>query len=88
MDPGSSAIFGYTMPLFAIPLSIILIHERPRTLNVIGGAIIGFIGVIIYGVSSIIRGGVSLIARCLRWLMPYFGPYIVYTLGSWVIMMG
>ncbi|WP_243676291.1 DMT family transporter [Vulcanisaeta distributa] len=64
IDPGSSAIFGYTMPLFAIPLSIILIHERPRTLNVIG-AVVGFIGVIIYGASSIMRGGVSLIGALL-----------------------
>ncbi|WP_367834443.1 DMT family transporter [Vulcanisaeta sp. JCM 16159] len=63
IDPGSSAIFGYTMPLFAIPLSIILIHERPRTLNVIG-AVVGFIGVIIYGASSIMRG-VSLIGALL-----------------------
>ncbi|WP_243680444.1 EamA family transporter [Vulcanisaeta souniana] len=32
IDPGSSAIFGYTMPpLFAIPLSILLIREKPRT---------------------------------------------------------
>lgn len=62
--PSSSAIFGYTMPLFAIPLSILLIHEKPRTLNVIG-ALIGFVGgVIIYGVSSIIRG-VSLIGALL-----------------------
>ncbi len=51
------------MPLFAIPLSIILIHERPRTLNVIG-AVVGFIGVIIYGASSIMRG-VSLIGALL-----------------------
>ncbi len=50
-------------PLFAIPLSILLIHEKPRTLNVIG-ALIGFVGVIIYGVSSIIRG-VSLIGALL-----------------------
>jgi len=63
IDPGSSAIFGYTMPLFAIPLSVILIHERPRSLNVIG-AIVGFIGVSIYGISSIMKG-VSLIGSIL-----------------------
>ncbi len=63
IDPGSSAIFGYTMPLFAIPLSIVLVHERPRTLNIIG-AIIGFVGVVVYGVSSIMRG-VSLIGALL-----------------------
>ena len=77
IDPGSSAIFGYTMPLFAIPLSIVLIHEQPRTLNVIG-AIIGFVGVIIYGVSSIMRG-VSLIGALLTVINAIFWAlYSIY----------
>ncbi|GAB6944313.1 DMT family transporter [Vulcanisaeta sp. JCM 14467] len=77
IDPGSSAIFGYTMPLFAIPLSIVLIHEQPRTLNVIG-ATIGFVGVIIYGVSSIMRG-VSLIGALLTVINAIFWAlYSIY----------
>jgi Integral membrane protein DUF6. len=63
IDPGSSAVFGYTMPLFAIPLSMVLIHERPRTLNVVG-ALVGFVGVSIYGISSIMEG-VSLVGAIL-----------------------
>ncbi|GAB6946676.1 DMT family transporter [Vulcanisaeta sp. JCM 16161] len=77
IDPGSSAIFGYTMPLFAIPLSILLIHERPRILNVVG-AIVGFAGVVIYGVSSIMRG-VSLIGALLTVINAIFWAlYSIY----------
>ncbi|MFB6470240.1 MAG: DMT family transporter [Vulcanisaeta sp. AZ3] len=55
VDPGSSAIFSYTMPLFAILLSVVILHERPRIMSIIG-TVIGFIGVTIYGISSIARG--------------------------------
>ncbi|MGC8606582.1 MAG: DMT family transporter [Vulcanisaeta sp.] len=77
IDPGSSAIFGYTMPLFAIPLSVLIIHEKPRTLNVIG-ALTGFVGVIIYGVSSIMRG-VSLMGSVLTVINAIFWAlYSIY----------
>jgi drug/metabolite transporter (DMT)-like permease len=77
VDPGTSAVFGYTMPLFAIPLSILLIHERPRLLNVVG-VLIGFVGVIIYGASSIMRG-TSLIGAVLTVINAVFWAlYSIY----------
>ncbi|GGI71742.1 EamA family transporter [Vulcanisaeta souniana JCM 11219] len=77
IDPGSSAIFGYTMPLFAIPLSILLIREKPRTLNVVG-SLVGFVGVIIYGVSSIMKG-VSLVGALLTIMNAVFWAlYSIY----------
>jgi len=55
IDPGSSAIFGYTMPLFAIPLSILLFNEKPSKASILGTAL-GLIGVLIYGLSAVSRG--------------------------------
>lgn len=44
------------MPLFAIPLSVILLKERTRALGWVG-AFLGFIGVAIYGLAITSSGG-------------------------------
>jgi drug/metabolite transporter (DMT)-like permease len=56
VSPAQSAVLSYTMPLFAIPLSILLIKERASRL-VWAGAVIGFIGVAVYSFALTTAGG-------------------------------
>jgi len=56
VSPAQSAVLSYTMPLFAIPLSILLIKERATRLVWMGAAI-GFIGVAVYGLDLTSSGG-------------------------------
>jgi drug/metabolite transporter (DMT)-like permease len=56
VSPAQSAVLSYTMPLFAIPLSILLLREYATRL-VWTGAIIGFFGVVIYGIALTSSGG-------------------------------
>ncbi len=58
VDPGTSAVLSYTMPLFAVPFSMIMLHESPSRGNVIG-VIVGFLGVMVYYISFL--GSVELI---------------------------
>jgi len=58
VDPGTSAVLSYTMPLFAVPFSMIILRERPSRGNVIG-VIVGFLGVMVYYISFL--GSVELI---------------------------
>jgi len=73
VDPGSSAVLSYTMPLFAVPLSMVLLKERPGLMSIVG-TLVGFLGVVLYGSSSIMSGlswlGVSLtITNALFWAL-------------------
>lgn len=56
ISPAQSAVLSYTMPLFAIPLSVLLIKERADRLVWIG-AFVGFAGVAIYGIDLASSGG-------------------------------
>jgi drug/metabolite transporter (DMT)-like permease len=56
VSPAQSAVLTYTMPLFAIPLSMLILKERTSRLGWIG-ALIGFSGVAIYGVALAGEGG-------------------------------
>lgn len=56
VSPAQSAVLSYTMPLFAIPLSILLIKERANRL-VWTGAIVGFVGVSVYSFALTSAGG-------------------------------
>ncbi|MGC8598018.1 MAG: DMT family transporter, partial [Thermocladium sp.] len=58
VDPGTSAVLSYTMPLFAVPFSMIMLHESPSRGNVIG-VIVGFLGVMVYYISFL--GSIELI---------------------------
>jgi drug/metabolite transporter (DMT)-like permease len=49
VSPSESAVLSYSMPLFALPLSLILIKEKPEITETIG-ITIGFLGVIIYSI--------------------------------------
>jgi drug/metabolite transporter (DMT)-like permease len=56
VSPAQSAVLSYTMPLFAIPLSILVIKEHASRVVWIG-AFLGFIGVAVYGVALTTSGG-------------------------------
>lgn len=56
VSPAQSAVLSYTMPLFAIPLSILLIKEKASRL-VWAGAVIGFLGVATYSFALTSEGG-------------------------------
>lgn len=53
--PSESAVLSYSMPLFAIPLSIFFLKEKSSILTYLG-AIIGFCGVAIYGIPLMEEG--------------------------------
>ena len=50
VSPGDSAVLTYSMPLFAIPLAILVARDKVTHLEVIG-AVVGFIGVITYSIT-------------------------------------
>lgn len=77
VSPAQSAVLSYTMPLFAIPLSILLVHERASRL-VWAGAIVGFIGVAVYSFALTSSGG-SVLGVVLSISNAFFwGLYSVY----------
>ena len=47
VSPSESAVLSYSMPLFTIPLTLLMIHELP-TRSEITGIFIGFSGVLVY----------------------------------------
>jgi drug/metabolite transporter (DMT)-like permease len=57
VSPGDSAVLSYTMPLFAIPLAIPLLREKPMFLEV-AGALVGFAGVAVYSL-TLSRGSLA-----------------------------
>jgi len=50
VSAGDSAILNSTLPLFAIPIAILVLKEKPSTWEIVGLAI-GFAGVSIYSIS-------------------------------------
>ncbi len=66
VSPGDSSVLNSTSPLFAIPLALLFLHEKPLPLETVGAAV-GFLGVVIYSTTlshgSLLEGVVlSLIA--------------------------
>jgi drug/metabolite transporter (DMT)-like permease len=56
VSPAQSAVLSYTMPLFAIPFSVLILGESTSRLGW-AGAMIGFVGVAIYGEQLTNSGG-------------------------------
>ena len=50
VSPGDSAVLSYTMPLFSIPIAIVVIRERVLRRELMG-ALVGFGGVIVYSLA-------------------------------------
>ncbi|MCG3108978.1 putative transporter in sor 3'region [Metallosphaera sp. J1] len=74
--PSESAVLSYTMPLFSIPIAYLLLSEKPRSFEV-AGAMIGFLGVAVYGLS--LSGRLSLLGGILTVLNAVFwAAFTVY----------
>jgi drug/metabolite transporter (DMT)-like permease len=52
VSAGDSAVLSYTMPLFAIPMAVLILKERPMAVEV-AGALVGFAGVAIYSLALV-----------------------------------
>jgi drug/metabolite transporter (DMT)-like permease len=77
VSPAESAVMSYTMPLFAIPLSIVIVGEKTVRRGWCG-AIVGFVGVMIYAIpfsrdNSTILGGILTLGNAVFW-----AAYTVY----------
>jgi drug/metabolite transporter (DMT)-like permease len=77
ISAAQSAVITYTMPLFAIPLSILILKEKPSRLGW-AGAFVGFVGITLYGLS--LTGSGSTLAGELLTLgnAVFWGLYSVY----------
>jgi drug/metabolite transporter (DMT)-like permease len=56
VSAGQSAVLSYTMPLFAIPLAVLLLREGTSRFGAFG-ALVGFVGVATYGLALSDVGG-------------------------------
>ncbi|MFI5449018.1 MAG: DMT family transporter [Candidatus Bathyarchaeia archaeon] len=77
VSPAESAVLSYTMPLFAIPLAIVIVGEKTSRSGW-AGAIVGFAGVMIYAIPLsrnrlTIFGGVLTLVDAMFW-----AAYTVY----------
>jgi drug/metabolite transporter (DMT)-like permease len=50
VSPAQSAILSFTMPLFSLPLSVVILKERASSLELLG-SLVGFGGIVLYGLS-------------------------------------
>ena len=77
VSPAESAVMSYTMPLFAIPLSILILGEKTARAGW-SGALVGFVGVMICAIPLLrdnptIFGGVLTLGNAAFW-----AAYTVY----------
>jgi len=77
VSPADSAVLSYTMPLFSIPLSCVILSEKP-TIGEWGGAVVGFVGVLVYSFALANQtltmfGGMLTLLNAFFWAM-----FIVY----------
>ncbi|TRM74905.1 EamA/RhaT family transporter [Sulfolobus sp. B1] len=54
VTPAESAVLSYSMPLFALPIAFYIISESPTLIEIVG-LVVGFSGVILYGL-PLVRG--------------------------------
>ena len=77
VSTAQSAVLSFTMPLFAIPITALVLKERASPLAFLG-TIVGFLGVVIYGLSlagngSTLLGGILTVGNAVFWAL-----YTVY----------
>ena len=77
VSPAQSAVLTFTMPLFAIPISTLILKEGTNRLGWIG-ALVGFSGVVIYGVALAGSGGSVLGAGLTVLNSIFWATYTVY----------
>ncbi|BCU70258.1 DMT family transporter [Stygiolobus caldivivus] len=70
VPPSESAVLSYTMPLFAIPISFLVLRETPKV-NEIAGIVVGFIGVLVYASSLTVSviGGTLTVINAIFWAL-------------------
>jgi len=73
VSTGQSAVLSFTMPLFAIPITALVLNERAPRLA-LAGTLMGFVGVVIYGMSlagsgSTLLGGLLTIGNAVFWAL-------------------
>ena len=78
VSPSESSVLSYTMPLIAIPMSVLLLSERASTREWTGAGI-GFVGVLIYSVVVLESEALSVIGAVLTVLNAFFwAMYTIY----------
>lgn len=73
VSPSESAVLSYTMPLFSIPISIVILSEK-ATIKEWGGAVVGLVGVLVYSIplsshALTLLGGVLTLMNAFFWAM-------------------
>jgi drug/metabolite transporter (DMT)-like permease len=77
LSPSESAVLTYTMPLFAIPISILVLSEK-ATIKEWVGAFVGLVGVMIYS-TPFLSNAFTLIGGVLTLMNAFFWAlYTVY----------
>ena len=77
VSPSESAVLSYTMPLFSIPISILILSER-ATARQGGAAFLGLVGVMIYSI-PFLSNAFTLIGSFLTLINAFFWAlYTVY----------
>ncbi len=71
VSPAQSAVLGFTMPLFAIPIAAIVLNERSSRLGW-AGTLLGFVGVTVYGLTlagngATLLGGLLTVGSAVFW---------------------
>ena len=101
VTPSESAVLSYTMPLFSIPIALIVLSEIPTKMEIIG-LIIGFTGVILYGLPFVhgftLFGAIITIINAIFWAaftvfyrkLRNYDPLVVnasqFTIGSGILL--
>ncbi|MEM0092417.1 MAG: DMT family transporter [Saccharolobus sp.] len=101
VTPSESAVLSYTMPLFSIPIALIVLSEIPTKMEIIG-LIIGFTGVILYGLPLVhgftLFGAIITIINAIFWAaftvfyrkLRNYNPLVVnasqFTIGSGILL--
>jgi len=72
VSPAESAVLSYTMPLFSIPIAFLVLSERVTSIEILG-VIVGFSGVMLYGLPLVhgftLLGAVLTIANAVFWAL-------------------
>jgi len=78
VSPSESSVLSYTMPLIAIPMSFLILSEKASHREW-AGAIVGFIGVLVYSLVVFEDQALSLLGAVLTLLNAFFwATYTIY----------
>ncbi len=76
VSPSESAVLSYSMPLFSLPIAFLMVSEKPSGMEILG-IVIGFVGVLIYGIPLL--SGFTLTGMALTIINAFFwGTFTVF----------